>query len=131
MPLDIAAIEASLRAEAMVKWAQTEVAVENFKEKAKEGMKAESPVDTANLQNEIDAKMVSTGSILTSSTIIVTTQIGDGLNPLNNIPASKYGYYQNYGFINARTKTFVAGKYFMEESERAFSELIPVLQAIW
>jgi adenosyl cobinamide kinase/adenosyl cobinamide phosphate guanylyltransferase len=130
MPLDVAAIEAAVREHATSQWIQTQAAVKQFSEEAENKMKAAAPKDTRNLEEEISSKMTSTGSVLTS-TIIVTTEIGDGLNPINSVPASTYGYYQNYGFINSRTHQHVKGYYFMETAESAFFELVPILQAIW
>jgi hypothetical protein len=125
---DTEACVAAMEEFAMAKWVETADAVETFSEEAKTSMSEKATVDTGNLQNAIDTEVSSMGVMAMQ----VGTFINDDSNPINNISAAVYGYFQNYGFTNSRSKKFIPGVFFMEDgAEEAFAALMGILEGIW
>ena len=125
---DVAGCAAAIEAFAMAKWVETADAIETFSEEAKTSMSEKAPVDTGNLQDAIDTELSSIGVMAMQ----VGTFINDDPNPINNISAAVYGYFQNYGFTNSRSKKFIPGIFFMEDgAEEAFAALMGILEGIW
>jgi hypothetical protein len=125
---DIGACVAAMEQFALGKWVETEAAIGgDFCPNAEDQMRGAAPEETGNLKSQIEAKYKSTGVM----SGIVTTEIGSSPHPINGVPASTYGFYQNDGFINKRSKQYIPGKHFMEESETAYAEFLATLSTIW